>query len=174
MVLPAQVTLTKTALNSPTQIDGGGSAAVIDNIRPGMLEAFRGNRAAQNSRLVPTVSYPLITGNQILISFDKRVRFYGITSVNQLYNMLEITTETNPNSPLTSNMFSVAAYNDNLTDSMFINVNDVRMIVITLHNVNEAVNVKVRATYLWNGLNFFDTQFVLNNEFSTGYMGVTP
>ena len=90
--------------------------------------------------------------------------------------MIDVYLESNPGVSLAPNLFTVEAYDENLNASSYGgNINDVRMIIITLNNnVTEAVNVSVRANYLWNGNSFSDTQYVFNNTFATGYLQMTP
>ncbi|MCL2163457.1 MAG: hypothetical protein FWH55_03475 [Oscillospiraceae bacterium] len=171
MVLPSQVQQTKTALGVPLEIETA-SAIVVDCIRPGLFEAFRGNRAAQNSSALG-VKYPALAVNQVLVVFNKNVQFYGVGYAAQLNNMISIVAEGAPNSPLSPANYKIEAFNGNLDPSTFNQgFYDVRMIVITFSNINppDAVSVTVNANLIWNGNLFIDGQYVLNSSFSTEYL----
>jgi hypothetical protein len=176
MVPPASVSATKTALGTPLEIKDGGTVSVTDNLRPGFLEAARGNRAAGASSALPTLAYPALSRDQVLIAFDERVQFFGITSMSQLNSMLDVYLESQPSSPLNPTAYAVDAYTEQQIGSAGLNgASETRFIIVTLKNgTNEAVNVSVRANYLWDGHNDANGQYILNNAFATGFLPAMP
>ena len=176
VVLPAQVQYTKTALGTPLVMESA-SAGVIDNIRPELFEAHRGNRPAQNSTLSPSLQHPAISTNQILVVFDKRVSFYDVNFAHQLTSLISATTESAPNVPLSPSSYNIEAFDNYLNPSVYeTNVADVRMILVTfINNVpQDAVSITVGANVLWNGKHTPENQMVLNGSFSTPYLLMNP
>ena len=171
MVMPASVSLTKTALGTPLEIKDSAAASVADNIKPGMLEAFRGSRASQASGAMSGVTYPALTQNQILIVLDERVRLFGVTSSDQLGQMLEIRTESQPGTTLALSAYEVIAYNESNENSTFSSSVETRMLLVTLKTAySEAVDVTVRSNYLWDGNLDSNAQYVMNQSIDTGYL----
>jgi hypothetical protein len=175
MVPPASVSLTKTALGTPLEIKDGGTVAVADCLKPGFLEALRGNRAAGESAVLPSLAYPALSRDQILIAFDERVQFFGITSISQMNSMVDVYTESQPSSPLSPTAYTVDAYSEQLAGTALNGASDTRFIIVTLKNaMSEAVNVSVRANYLWDGHNDASGQYVMNDSFQTGFLAMAP
>ncbi|MDR3119860.1 MAG: hypothetical protein LBU58_00755, partial [Clostridiales bacterium] len=174
MVLASQVTLTKTALGTPLEIQNGAILQLTDGIKPGLLEQYRGNRAAALSQNLSGVMLPQLTRDQVLVVFDERVQLFGITSAAQLVNILDIKTENQPGSSMSPSQYTVEAYNEQYTPSSLSGNRDTRMLLVTFTSqINEAVNVSVRANTLWDGNYDANGLNVLNNAFETGYLAPT-
>ncbi|MDR1438583.1 MAG: hypothetical protein LBJ10_00775 [Clostridiales bacterium] len=176
MVPPASVVATKTALGTPLEIKDGGTVSVTDNLKPGRLEALRGNRASGASAVLPSISYPALSRDQILVAFDERVQFFGVSSPSQLNSMVDVYTESQPTSPLNPTAYSVEAYTEQLAPTVLGGgATDARFVVVTLRSgTNEAVNVAVRANYLWDSHYDANGQYIMNNAFETGFLPAMP
>ena len=173
MVVPASVSMTKTALGTPLEIEDGISAPVVDNIRPGLLEVFRGPRVTNTSSLNTTIRHPELTGNQILIVLDELVSLFGFSNLSQLNNMIDVRLESRPTESLNPNQYTVQTYNDYGTGTTVASTLDTRMLVVTLNIAYyEAINVSVHANIFWDGSRDADNQYVMNNSFDTGFLPV--
>jgi hypothetical protein len=173
MVAPNQVFATKTALGTPLEVQGGAAILVVDNIKPELLEAFRGDRTATNSSLLPGVNYPALTNRQILIVFSERIQFQGANNAEQLKNILDVMLSDQPSVAINPSQYSVAAYSDEHQDTSATMTPSTRMIVVTLANpTSEAVKVSIRANTLWDGNKDAFGSNVMNNAFETDFLSV--
>jgi hypothetical protein len=171
MLVPGSVTLTKTALGTPLEIKDGVSANVIDNIKPGLLEAIRGACPAQASSLITGVAYPALTRDQVLIVLDERVRLVNITHPDQLGWMLDVRLGNQPGSSLVASAFTVEAFNESGANSTLSATVETRMLLVSLKSsTGDAASVTVRPNYLWDGNMDANGQNVMNAEIQTGYM----
>ena len=174
MVAPSQVLDTRTALGTALEIQGGSTASVTDNIRPGLHESFRGNRAASNSTTLGGVSYPALSKDQILIVFDELIQFQGVANAAQLVNILDVRRDSQQAVSLDPSQYTVEAYGDALNDTSSSSAVSTRMIVVTLLNpINEGISVSVRANTLWDGNSDANGIRIMNSTFDTGYLGAT-
>ena len=172
MVTPNQVSYTKTALGTPLEIQGGAAVQVTDNIRPGLLEAYRGNRASATSAYASGVTLPALTRNQVLIVFDEPVQLQGVANAAQLVNILDVRLESQPNSTISPSYYTAEAFDDRLNVSSSTGTAVTRMLIVTfVSTINEAVNVSVRANSLSDGNRDANGFNVMNEAFDTGFLG---
>lgn len=172
MVAPNQVNYTKTALGTPTEILNGATVTVTDNIKTGMQEAYRGNRAAGAAQNSANVSCPSVTRDQMLIVFDEPVDFLAISSIAQLNNLVDVMLVSSPNSPISRSQYMVDAYDANAAKITALGSVTTRMIVVTLaSSTNQAVNVSIRASSLWDGNYDCNGWEIVNNAFETDFLG---
>ena len=172
MVPPSQVSFTKTPLGTPLEIQGGAVVQVTDNIKPGFLEAFRGNMAAGPSGALTGVTYPALTRDQVLVVFNELVQVQSGTGSWPVSSMFDVTRENQPSNPISPSMYTVEALNNQGTAANAAGAVDVRMIVVTLSSpINDGLNVAVRAHSLWDGNKDVSGFNVMNNAFETGFLG---
>ena len=171
MVSPGLVSVTKTALGTPLEIQNNAVVQTVDNIKPGLQEAFRGYRAGGASQSLSNVVYPNITYNQVLIVFNETVQFQNVSGAAQLANLIDVKLESQPNVSLSPSAYTVEAYDDQLNITSTTNPVGSRMIVVTLISpTTEAMNVSVRANSLWDGNRDMIGANILNNTFETGFL----
>jgi hypothetical protein len=171
MVAANLVGYTKTALGTPLEIKGGVTVTVTDNIKPGLLEAFRGSRAAGPSSYLQNVMYPALTQNQILIVFNEPVQMQGGSSGKYLTGVLNVKLENQPDNWLSPGQFTVEALDALNNQTGGSNSPNTHMLLVTLQNATfDAVNVYVSAFMLWDGNVDAYNSSIMNNPFETGYL----
>ena len=171
MVAPAQVGYTKTALGTPLEIAGNATVTVTDNIKTGLHEALRGSRAAAAAPNLSGVSYPALTGSQIMIVFDELVQVKNAADATQLKSIVDVVCVSQPNVAINTSLFSIEAYGNTGNNVTGSNTVSTRMIIITLDPpIAEDVSVSVRANTLWDGNKDAGNNDIMNSAFASGFL----
>jgi hypothetical protein len=170
MVPSSQVSVTKTALGTPLEIQNGTVITVTDNIKPGLLEAYRGNSSMAPSQYYSYITYPALTKDQILIVLDEKVQLQNVANADQFKTLFDVKLESQPNSAINPSQFSAEAFDEQRNVSTLSNAVNTRMIIVTLTNpINEAVSVSIRSNSLWDGNKDVNGFNILNDAFETSF-----